>query len=327
MQDIGLREVHVKSLQLPDDFIERCESLRVRSLAESIHRHGLLHYPVVRATDLQLITGGDRVAAEHMRGNCIIKVRMVNCDDRELEEIRLVENVRRRHDPKAQDEALAKLLESYKERARKARHKHPTKKKPPSINKLARQQVAKDLGITEEAVRMRERRRRKREEKEQQEQEAELKETFETQQYTFGLKLDPKLLSSADVAAGACQEVKGRIATCQSLLGKLEGGFPPGVRDTLQQMLQDMKSILERNVPVSVCPWCKCIPLVRQNCTQCSSTGFVGRGQIESVPSELKSLSPLCVAYNNRYMDFMDAAEASNQYFRDSKKDPWERNG
>ena len=326
MEDLGFKDISIKTLKLPGDFEKRLESERIRDLAVSISKHSLLHHPVVRKSDMQLISGADRTAALVFQGHTKMKVRLVECDDQEVVEIRTVENARRRHNPEKQAKDIADLVKLYSERAKAKREANPGKRKPgrPKKNEtVAREEAAKKLGTTPEAIRKQEKRAKERgAEKPKVEEEA----PYETKQFTFGLSIPEAYLQRADKAAELLAGVAQRMSAAQALLTELESlgpeTFPTGTYQTVRNMIHDAGSIARRNAPVCVCPWCKQIPLAKQSCAACGGTGFVGRIKMENIPPELQDTENLQVAFQGSYRPFLEIAQLSDVHFAPDDSTP-----
>lgn len=108
MKWLGTREVKVSAIVLPGDFAGRRKAAHVAELAKSIEAIGVIEPPVVEAGSMRLVAGGDRVAAAQAAGLKRIEVRLVEGSPRELERVRIEENLRRRHDDR--DELICQLL-------------------------------------------------------------------------------------------------------------------------------------------------------------------------------------------------------------------------
>ena len=115
MNRIEQTTIGIDLLKCSDSFESRLGKVHVAKLAESIRDTGLIHPPVVRATDFEVIAGEDRVAAHVLLNRDEVLVDLVECTDEEVEAIRAAENGHRR--PHTADEvaALVAKLEAEKE--------------------------------------------------------------------------------------------------------------------------------------------------------------------------------------------------------------------
>lgn len=96
MKRIEQTPVFIESLYCSDEFHTRLQKPHVSRLADSIKAHGLIHPPVVRASDMQVIAGEDRIAAHHLLGLDEVLVDLVECSDEEVTALREEENDKRR---------------------------------------------------------------------------------------------------------------------------------------------------------------------------------------------------------------------------------------
>lgn len=96
MKKLRLADVAIGDMKKSDGWEARVDAPLVAELAKSIAKYGLLQYPMVRESDLQLIFGEDRVAACFVNGDDVVRCVLVECEDEEVDIIRATENVKRR---------------------------------------------------------------------------------------------------------------------------------------------------------------------------------------------------------------------------------------
>lgn len=115
MNRIEQTTLGIDLLRCSESFESRLGKVHVAKLAESIRDTGLIHPPVVRASDFEVIAGEDRVAAHVLLNRDEVLVDLVECTDEEVEAIRAAENSHRR--PHTADEvaALVAKLEAENE--------------------------------------------------------------------------------------------------------------------------------------------------------------------------------------------------------------------
>lgn len=115
MNRIEQTTLGIDLLRCSESFESRLGKVHVAKLAESIRDTGLIHPPVVRAKDFEVIAGEDRVAAHVLLNRDEVLVDLVECTDEEVEAIRAAENRHRR--PHTADEvaALVAKLEAENE--------------------------------------------------------------------------------------------------------------------------------------------------------------------------------------------------------------------
>lgn len=96
IEHLGEVEVNIRDILCGADFPERLKRINVQKIAESAKDVGILQPPMVRASDMQLIFGGDRVASYVLNRQPRFVVKMVECDDETVAKIREIENSHRR---------------------------------------------------------------------------------------------------------------------------------------------------------------------------------------------------------------------------------------
>lgn len=117
----GLREVAIDNLIVSDEFPLRLERPHVRELADSIHELGCIHPPLARQEPDGAYTvgpGEDRVAAHVLLGLPAVTVRLIACEDHELELLREAENRMRRKESPAELLEMVERLTAERDRAR-----------------------------------------------------------------------------------------------------------------------------------------------------------------------------------------------------------------
>jgi ParB-like chromosome segregation protein Spo0J len=108
--------VPLETLRLPeDDLQDRLGRPHVRKLADSLADEdvGPLYLPLVDEDTLEVLDGGDRVAAHALLGHADIKVRLKKVTGRQRSKILLAGNAHRRHEPQRQRRELKRLYEFY----------------------------------------------------------------------------------------------------------------------------------------------------------------------------------------------------------------------
>lgn len=119
----NLREVAIAELVVSDEFPLRLERPHVRELADSIAELGCIHPPLARAEpngDYTLGPGEDRVAAHVLLGLSTVIVRLIHCEDHELELLREAENRVRRKESSAELLEMVERLTAERDKANEA---------------------------------------------------------------------------------------------------------------------------------------------------------------------------------------------------------------
>lgn len=109
--DIGLLALHPANAK--PSLQERQQMEHVHALAASLRDPdvGPLQPPIVHVDTMEILAGGDRVAAHLLLGHETITVSLREADRRATTKIILAENAHRRHEPERQQEELIRLYE------------------------------------------------------------------------------------------------------------------------------------------------------------------------------------------------------------------------
>jgi hypothetical protein len=278
-----LQFVAIDSLRLPGDFRARLESHNVKSLAGSGE---ILQPPAIRKEDRSVIYGGDRLAALHLRGEKETECWVYEVDEDQAEEMRLVENIHRRHDNK--DFLIAKLVALRERRltltqdANSGQTDHPAPDapepgRPKTPRGLAREQVAAAAGITTEAVRSAEKRAA----------------AADREVHDDGPAPAQDSPASPGLAESlALDELDRLLMAAVKAITKLAKEFPALVE---RFDVAGLKWKLQREVapgframrPQDRCLFCKRWPGVMENCPACKGGGWIVADQLNDIPKEL----------------------------------------
>jgi hypothetical protein len=286
-----LRTVAIDSLRLPGDWRARLDSHGVKEMAKS----GPIHQPpaIVKATR-EVIFGGDRLAAMHLRGEAEAEVWVYDdLGDDDITEMRLVENIFRRHDNR--DFHLAALVALREKRivagddlppltqeANSGQTDHPAPDapepgRPKTPRGLAREQVAAAAGITTEAVRSAEKRAA----------------AADREVHDDGPAPAQDSPASPGLAESlALDELDRLLMAAVKSVTRLAKEFPALVE---RFPVQDLKWKLQREVapgframrPQDRCPFCKCWPGVIELCPACKGSGWIAMDMLNGIPKEL----------------------------------------
>lgn len=302
MKVIGFKTIPLTTIVLPGDFRSRLELDHVREKSKSIEQVGLLHEPIVRKADMRLLAGEDRVAAMYLlcteRGDeprCLVK--LVECTDEEAQDVRDHENVYRRHDLAEQRATLARIVERKAEQIaianapKCANPKHEGMGRPKLPTTIAREQVAKALNTSPRAI------------------EAAIH-RFEQQQMatrpvherpkpvptikTLGIELGQEWLDEVTTIQAHLTACANRLRSAQvdltavrDMHGGTQPAYPQARLNRLYELIHAAAFEVRAAIPESLCPFCKGLSGIQEECAACVTLGFVTGQQMAQVPAEL----------------------------------------
>lgn len=316
IQFVALEEVPLSSLRFPGGFRERFQQERVKLLAERLKARGQIE-PLLVRDDYTVLDGLDRGAAAMIAQLPGLWCVFVECSDIEAQIIMRESNMHRRHDPQEQRRLADELVEKYaqeiaeqrqdperrelpKMSGRQAKRRKRGRKK--GVRAEAMEKVAKELGISVEALRKSE--YRKRAEGQAPEPEFHLK--------ALGMELPAEFVEES-AKVGRLMERAARyqamVLACLTELGKLGNVFPAARLQRLYQDASDVASGLRNAKPTSVCPFCKALDRLKGACSQCSGTGRILSNQESAVPKELMDETRLLVQVGGQMRSVWDYVE------------------
>lgn len=299
MRTVDHRDVKISSLLLPADWLKIVEEPEVAERAESIDKLGMIHEPVVRSPSMKLIAGRRRVASLVRLGREVATVKLVECTDEEALEIEYQENLQRRRYTDEEERALRakriaelKALEARETKGPAPRHPPAERSKPgrtKSSHGKAREKVAKERGVKPGSIRQQEYRERKRAAETVPTPEAELRQLAAPVK-TLGFELDQAYIAGVSAVQVLMREAGARLRQAQASLTQLrngELGYPEARLDRLREALKSLTAEIAAAVPTSLCPFCKGLPGVQEDCQACMGAGWITAGQMAGVPPEL----------------------------------------
>lgn len=292
-----LRTVAIESLRLPGDWRARLQSHGVQSMFSS---GPIIQPPAIVKATREVIFGGDRLAAMHLRGDTEAEVWVY--DDlmpEDVEEMRLVENIYRRHDNR--DHHLAALVALREKRILAGEDPPPltqeegnpgqadhgsTEPRKPGPAKtprgIAREQVAAAAGITAEAVRNAEKRA-----KEAAQASDAAADTAEP------VAAPPPSATPGLAEAVALDELDRLLMGAVKAITKLAKEHPglverfdvAGLKYQLQRVVAPGFRAMR---PEGECLYCKRVASEQPNCGACKGSGWGAHGQLTAdTPPEL----------------------------------------
>ncbi len=323
MNYLPIMRIAVKGLVLPGDIKARQKKPHVIELAESIReRTGKrpIHLPTIEYPSKELLSGGDRMAACLLNGDKHVWVQPISMlTPEERRDIVRDENLHRR----VEDRDLL-ISQRVAERAaiiEATRTEEPTERKPgrPKTAKgEAREQVARELGTTPDAIRVAEARA------EAEEIPNKYSDTPPPPPVeTYGLPLVDGG-DSAEIAAfqDVIDDVDKCLRRAQAALSSQDEGPFAGHAQQLLAQVHQVAAEVRRNRPAAVCPYCKRLPHFLPGCNGCRSVGFVSADAMLGVADELKlgGEKAMVVALGGRMVSYAYAATGKEAKAAKAKK-------
>jgi len=317
MKVLGFRTLKIEQLCLTGDFRARLDNPRIFERARSIERVGILSEPMVRQVDHRVIYGHDRIAAAIRCGFTEVLCKLVECSDEELYEIELTENAHRRHDVEAQREGLLKVLGLYEEQIEVNPHAapltDPTRGRSKTARGLARVRVANESGIKPESVRMAEFRAKRAAEKAKTLKSRQDKRVVEREAKNptitinlIGMEVEDEFTEQVERIGKLLGEADSAMRRAQGALGNISSEKLPYPAARLQRLLDDVHaaaSAVRVAKPVALCPYCKGLPKLQDECAACLQSGWVSLAQSGAVPKDLWTEGAgALVAYRGTYV-------------------------
>lgn len=285
MKTIGFREVQIDRLKLTGDFKKRLKAPHVKELSSSIDSSiGLLHEPIVRmerGAGMTLLAGNDRVAAHVLLKRTKVHAKLVQCTDDEARQIVATENAIRRHDPQEQRAAVLALTERLAEDIQRTNPEVP--KAGPGRRKtakgLAREMVAKQRGVTPDAIRLQQYR-----DKRSKEPVPTPREEVVLPISNMGMDLSEEFIAQVGSVKNLLEEAARKVSGALRDLTSFANGTLPKHKarlDRCRENLQEQSDALRALIPESLCPFCKGIEKVTSQCGGCEGSAYITRSQVE----------------------------------------------
>lgn len=275
---------------------------RVKALAKSIKKGMQLQEPMVRKSDMTIVFGNGRVAAHHINGEDLVLVKLVDCTDEEAAIAKETENALRVHDPKAQREAEARLLKLLLEETPDIprRHRGPG---PRTKEGWAMTVAARIAEVPLGTLRVRKFRREQ------------VKYVLQPDTVkSFGKPWDKDEFSRLQDAYSTIEKAKKHLQRSNQLLHDLLkiSSVQTAKVVRLKAEMTEVNHDLGTLAPTSICPTCKAIPIVKEECAACEATGFITKLQETMVPKKLWDPCILMYRGQERLVeDFEEPSEAA----------------
>lgn len=274
-------ELEIASLVCSDDFERRLGEKHVADLAESIRDIGLINKPWVRASDMKVICGEDRIAAHCLLNRDFVEVRVVECSDEEFDKVRMAENRYRRSPEQVKElvEAIEAKLEAQEEVVSLGYEVEEERRpgRPKTIHGTAVEEAAKQLGTTPNAVRKK------------------LARAVEADKNappfeTWGREAPEKIVKDARRAYEALTNAYSKITSAMAIITDMQKAnvLTDGAGSELWSGLQVIAGEIRDARPTALCPYCKGVKAAQKKCGQCRVTGFVPEWKADQAPAKLK---------------------------------------
>jgi ParB-like chromosome segregation protein Spo0J len=304
MKYLGLKDFYIRDLMLPPDLDERLKSPHVHELAKSLRTlqemgapGGTIHKPTVRAGTLELISGGDRLAAHVHNGWTNILADVWELMDEEVEVMRRTENAHRRHSAEEQRAETEKLVRAYMmkpaikeklELMRAERRRNGVRGRMPSKETMAMQLVAEETGAKVDTLRKRNQRKKAKEAEQAFEPEALAVDQPEpaAEIDLLGLQVDPQFLAGVKIIRLKVREMANHlmhVAKCATQMENSGAHLQVELWERLRNDFDKVADHIRGYSPASVCPYCKLVQVVQEECALCMSTGWISRTQESQV--------------------------------------------
>lgn len=295
MKILGTKTISLEKLHLPGDFKDAMqdeETAKIEASYDMVGGH--FNDPIVRKRDdgnYELIAGRKRIAAHLNREAKKVEVKVMEGTDDEAKLIEYLENACRKHDRDLQADLYIRIVDLMEGEViqERALEPEPTDKRPPGRPKtargVARERAAEAIGVKPETVRKAEARHQ-----------AKLERDYEHEAppriETLGIPLEEPFLLEAAELKRIVGAFTGRLVVAMGELNIIDKApspldFPPGVLQKARELGRELRVLIGRYSPVSLCPFCKGVPDLQEDCTACRGMGWVGKMDQENIPKEL----------------------------------------
>lgn len=323
---LGTRTVRLDQVEMPGDLRQRIGTPNVEDLEIDLGRWDrYIHDPMVRVLPdgrMLIVCGRDRFAAAYHLGRTELEVKLVECTDEEAEELEIVENLKRRREDdaglrKAYVDLLARRQEAEAAAYGKAGGHLPDERpgRPATARGKAREEAAKRLGVSKNALEQQERRQAKKEEEAAKQlrlgawgaddEDEQPEERLPPPVELLGTEPPAAMLTAVSDIQRLLDEADRQMRLVQATLSKLKGvalALPEGTWQRLYKEAHTLAHDVRGARPVSVCPFCKLVTGLQEVCTACATNGYIVEDQSQGVPPELLDVGARLVAQRGRFI-------------------------
>lgn len=314
MKFIGYKQVRISSIKMEvADIRRRSKAAHVADLAANVRELGeeLIHAPLVRRAGKELLCGRDRMAALVLLKAKKVWVHLVDCDDREAEELEIAENAyRRQEDRTALIAKIAALRQVYHMSTRPDASSQ-------EVQALANADAARITGVSVQRV------------KNAKASVAHADDQEDSPVADAGdaggegsqlLTLDLLGCNDASVEAVAkfARQDQDAIDAADQFLRNAQAAIRRMRTSTVSQELHAqvhrVASLVRSHRPEFVCPWCKGLPKSTYltaagiACAVCTA-GYVSHDQAGRAPAELRNADAPVVAINGKLYPYADVRD------------------
>ena len=315
MKTLEYKQVKLSTLKLPGgirEFLQRDDE----SMIESIKEIGMLHPPVFRREDGRLLCGRRRIAAALNAGQETIWIKYVDCTDPEAELATLSENAYRQHlSRQEQTDLILRIVEKRAANMNPEDLPEGTMGRRRSTESLAMAQVAQQLGVKENTLRVAKSRRKKA--KQDQEKPAAKPKPKGFELVSLGADVSSELNGSAGRVSELLNHATRLVREAKGQIEEIDTPLPGTSVQTLCQEADELSRTLSALVPHSVCPYCKNIEELQGDCDGCNSAGWLGGGQLASVPTKLLDPDDVHVVSGGELTRIVDLFEEDEEQIED----------
>lgn len=315
MKTLEYKAVKLSTLKLPGGIRAFLQD-KDEPMAESIKELGILQPPLIRKEDGRLLCGRRRIAAAIAAGHETIWIKYVECTDSEAELATLSENAYRQHLSRKEQTDL--ILEIVKKRAANMKPEELTQGttgRRRSAESLAMSQVAQQLGINENNLRVAKSRRKKAKEGRSETRPAPQPKTFEL--VSLGADVSDELNSAASEVAELLGHATRLMRDARGRIQAINTPLPGTSVQALCGSAEELIGALSALAPHSVCPYCKGLQELQKDCTGCDSAGWFGSGQLASAPTKLLDPDDVHVVVDGELTRAVDIFEEDEEQIED----------
>lgn len=306
MLEIGVRDIVTADIKTAPGFAQRVRDQRIVELAQAMRSMGKPQPPLVRLVDLRLVAGEDRLAAVVVLGETMVRCRVVECSDQEIEATRRVEAANRSGDYHEQAAAITELLDMVEAEVNAERRANPDwaagSRHPPTARGEARRRVSATIGKSVQALAKHDSRGRQgllpkpREPK------------TEWQLEAYGFDAPATVQARAAAVRKAMEAADGHARSIQRAMSDVSDVYPPST--TVHELARRGAAVARALLPSHLCPWCKGHDVAMPHCAGCLGHGFVGRPDFERADEMLRT--ERVISYAGRYVN-LDTLRALNE--------------
>jgi chemotaxis protein histidine kinase CheA len=294
MKRIGVKRVRISSIKAGGDVALLRKDPLVQDIQESLETTGgQPAEPIVVDKDNNIVAGRKRLAACLNAKVQFVDVVAFDGTPDELEQICIVENVRRRHMVGAElDEEIAKLVtltmasvpHEEPEDAEDAEDEpeEPKRGRPKSAAGKAREIVAKKICSTPEAVRSAEKRAKQAAATKEAPKAPSVPTSPKAKIETLGMDVPESFIETTNNEHEQLTELYGDLVEIQKQITRISK-TSGRTYTALSDAVHNAEAVCKREVPSHVCVWCKRHHEVMKTCLGCQGKGYLTVGEMAAI--------------------------------------------